>query len=117
MQLLCLTDHGPDAALPGLALLAHEIRTAPLAVQVPAPTAERFDLVLVDGTADIRLAWTQCLDLRRDWSIPRVLLTTESALSAVTPEWGVAEVILTAASPSEIELRLRLAAGRGASQR
>lgn len=109
MQLLCLTDADPIEALPGLELLPLEIRTSPLSVRVPAGAAARFDLLLVDATSDVRRARMACLDLLDDCPTPRVLLCTESALAAVTPAWGTSDVLLPAASPAEIDMRLRLA--------
>lgn len=109
MQLLCLTDAEPAAALPGLELLAHDVRTSPLGVRVTASAAIRFDLLLVDGTRDARRARAACLELKRDCPAPRLLLVSEATLPAVTAEWGLADVLLPAASPAEIDLRLRLA--------
>ncbi len=109
MQLLCLTDGDPHTALPGLDLLPHEMRTSPLAIRVPSSAASRFDLILIDATREPRRARAACLELLRDCPTPRLLLITESALPAVTPEWGITDVLLPAASPAEIDLRLRLA--------
>lgn len=109
MQLLCLTDGDPGSALPGLELLPHDLRTSPLAVRLPASAAARFDLILIDATRDPRRARAACLELLRDCPTPRLLLTTEPALPAVTPDWGISDVLLPAASPAEIDLRLRLA--------
>lgn len=109
MQLLCLTDGDPGAAIPGLELLPHELRTSPLAVRLPASAAARFDLILIDATRDPRRARAVCQELIPECPTPRLLLTTESALPAVTPEWGISDVLLPAASPAEIDLRLRLA--------
>lgn len=108
LQLLCLTDGDPGAALPGLDLLPHELRTSPLTVRLPASAAARFDLILVDATRDPRRARAVCLELLGDCPTPRLLLITESALPAVTPDWGISDVLLPAASPAEIDLRLRL---------
>ncbi len=115
MQLLCLTDRDPHTALPGLDLLPHECRTSPLEVRLPASAAARFDLVLVDASYDIRRARTVCFELAQDCPRPRLLLCTESMLAAVNPEWQLADVLLPAASPAEIEMRLRLAQRRTAS--
>jgi DNA-binding response OmpR family regulator len=111
MQLLCLTDRDPGSALPGLELLPHEVRVSPLSVRLPASAAARFDLLLIDGTLDARRARAACLDLKADCPVQRLLITSESALPAVTPEWALADVLLPAASPAEIDLRLRLAVG------
>lgn len=109
MQLLCLTDTDPHAALPGLDLLPHELRTSPLAVRIPPSAAARFDLILVDATRDPRRARAACLELQRDCPTPRVLLAAESSLTAVTADWGISDVLLPAASPAEIDMRVRLA--------
>ncbi|MBO1902272.1 winged-helix domain-containing protein [Leucobacter weissii] len=111
MRLLCLTDSDPGEALPGLELLPHGVHTSPLGVRVPSSAAARFDLLLVDGVRDARRARGACLDLKRDCPTPRLLLISEAALPAVTPEWGISDVLLPTASPSEIDLRLRLARG------
>lgn len=111
MQLLCLTETDPATALPGLDLLPHEVRTSPLGVRVPSGVSARFDLLLVDGTRDVRRARTACLELKRDCPTPRLLIVPEAALPAVTTEWSVVDVLLPAASPAEIDLRLRLAQG------
>lgn len=112
MQLLCLTDGESAAALPGLELLPHDVRHSPLTVRLADTVAERYDLVLVDATTDPRRARVACLELARSCPTPRVLLTVEPALPAVTPEWALADVLLPTASPAEIDLRLRLAQAR-----
>lgn len=112
MQLLCLADTSPAAHLPGLELLPHELRTSPLAVRLPASAAEKFDLILVDATNDMRQARVTCLELAQSCPTPRLLLCREAGLAAVNPDWDVAEVLLPGASPAEIDLRLRLAKGR-----
>lgn len=115
MQLLCLTDVGPVTALPGLDLLPHELHSSPLGVRVPSSAAARFDLVLIDGTQDIRGARTACLELATDCPAPRLLLCAESMLAVITPEWALSDVLLPNASPAEIEMRLRLSAGSALS--
>ncbi len=108
MLLLCLTDRDPAEALPGLDLLPHEVRTSPLSLRVPETMASRFDAILVDGTLDPRRARTACLALVDGTQTPRVVILAEHALTALTTEWGVSELLLPGASPAEIELRLRL---------
>ena len=108
MQLLCLTDRDPAESLPALDLLPHEVRTSPLSLRVPETMAIRFDAILIDGTLDARRARTACLGLADGISVPRIVVLPELALTALTPEWGVSELLLPTASPAEIELRLRL---------
>ncbi|NLA66147.1 MAG: response regulator transcription factor, partial [Leucobacter sp.] len=112
MQLLCLTDTDPGALLTGLEMLPHDLRTSPLTVRLSPGTADRFDLIIVDATTNLRHAHLACLELARDCRTPRVLLSREAGLAAVTPEWQLADVLLPGASPAEIDLRIRLAVGR-----
>ncbi|WP_053352247.1 winged helix-turn-helix transcriptional regulator [Leucobacter musarum] len=108
MQLLCLSDRDPADSLPGLDLLPHDVRTSPLSLRVPETMADRFDAILIDGTLDARRARAACLSLIDGSETPRVVVLPEVALTALTPDWGVQELLLPTASPVEIELRLRL---------
>ena len=108
MQLLCLSDRDPADSLPGLDLLPHDVRTSPLSLRVPETMADRFDAVLIDGTLDARRARSACLNMVDGSETPRVVILPEVALTALTPDWGVQELLLPTASPVEIELRLRL---------
>lgn len=108
MQLLCLSDRDPADSLPGLDLLPHDVRTSPLSLRVPETMADRFDAILIDGTLDARRARAACLSLIDGSDTPRIVVLPEVALTALTPDWGVQELLLPTASPVEIELRLRL---------
>ncbi|MEJ6488362.1 winged-helix domain-containing protein [Leucobacter sp. USCH14] len=108
MQLLCLSDRDPADSLPGLDLLPHDVRTSPLSLRVPETMADRFDAVLIDGTLDARRARAACLSMVDGSETPRVVILPEVALTALTSDWGVQELLLPTASPVEIELRLRL---------
>lgn len=112
MQLLCLSDATTGSVLPGLELLPHVLHTSPVSVRLSTSAAERFDLLLIDATSDLRLARTACLELAANSSTPRLLICQEAGLAAVSVEWAVADVLLPDASPAEIDLRLRLAVGR-----
>ncbi|MBN9611957.1 MAG: winged helix-turn-helix transcriptional regulator [Actinobacteria bacterium] len=104
--------------LPGLELLSHELRFSPLAVKILPSAAARFDLLLIDGTGDARRARAACLELLRDCPAPRLLVASQATLPAITPAWGVTDVLVPEASPAEIELRLRLALeGNGSGAR
>lgn len=108
MQLLCLSDRDPADSLPGLDLLPHDVRSSPLSLRVPETMADRFDAILIDGTLDARRARAACLSLIDGSDTPRIVVLPEVALTALTPDWGVQELLLPTASPVEIELRLRL---------
>lgn len=115
MLLLCLTDQDPADALHSLDLLSHEVRVSPLAVRVTESAASRFDAIIVDATRDPRRGRTACLDLKQSTQTPRLVVLTESALTALTPEWGASDFLLPTACPAEIELRLRLAGSTGSA--
>lgn len=115
MEILLLTaDRAvtPAAALPALDLLPHPVRTGPRDVQAllsgPSP-----DAVLVDARAQLAEARSTCRVLRATGvRVPLFVVVTEAGLIAVTPDWGVDDLLLADAGPAEVEARLRLAAGR-----
>jgi DNA-binding response OmpR family regulator len=43
---------------------------------------------------------------------PLIAIVTEGGLAALTPEWGLDDVLLTTSGPAEVETRLRLAIGK-----
>lgn len=123
MRILCLTDRDPESALPALALLPHEVHAQPLAAptqtqafhhtqfDLDASPSRDFAVNLVDAGVNPRTAQLVCHELleRNGGDPPTLLITTESMLAAITPAWGVRDVLLPHASPAEIDLRLRLA--------
>jgi DNA-binding response OmpR family regulator len=115
--MLTASPGGAGEVLPGLALLPHEVRVA-----APEPAglldAPAVDAVLLDARRDLagarglaRLLHTTGL------SAPLLAVVTEGGLVAVAPDWKLTDVILDAASPAEVEARLRLAAGHAAAAR
>jgi DNA-binding response OmpR family regulator len=118
MELLLLTSatDPPGEIVPALGLLLHTVRTAPaeVAALTDLPAA---DAVLVDARRDLARARELCR-LLRDAGVaaPVIAVLTEGGLAAVTADWGADDVILHTAGPAEVEARLRLAAGRQASQ-
>jgi DNA-binding response OmpR family regulator len=102
-----------SSVLPGLELLSHHIK-----VMSPEPTAlitaPPVDLILVDGRTDLPAVRSLCRLLETTGNTtPVILITTEGGLAAVNHEWGLTDVLLSAATPAEIEVRIRLAIGRG----
>ncbi|WP_241976268.1 MULTISPECIES: response regulator transcription factor [Cryobacterium] len=111
-QLLILTSAVNTDVLPALALLSHSTRIIPAQPDqlVRAPDS---DLVLVDARTNLIGAKSLCQILRTTGSLmPVLLVITEGGLAAVSPDWGVDDVILDTAGPAEVDARIRLAAGR-----
>ncbi|TQC42514.1 DNA-binding response regulator [Rhodococcus sp. WS4] len=114
MELLVLTgDPDPEAVLPALGLLAHTARSAPMEALSFLDT-DQVDVVLVDARADIAAARDLCRSRTTSGAVvPVVAVLTEGGLVAVSPEWGLDDILLTGAGPAELDARLRLLAGRG----
>jgi len=104
--------HGGGTVLPALELLSHRVRQIPAepAQLVNAPSA---DVIFVDARQDLVAAKSLCRILTTTGlDAPLVLVVTEGGLTAVSPDWGVDDVILVDAGPAEIDARIRLAVGR-----
>jgi DNA-binding response OmpR family regulator len=115
--LLLLTNalEPSDEVLPALGLLLHSVRVAP-AEGVALVDAPPCDVVLVDARRDLAQAKSLCRLLRTTGlDSPLLAIVTEGGLAALTPEWGLDDVLLQTAGPAEIEARLRLAVGRTAA--
>ncbi|WAC66562.1 winged-helix domain-containing protein [Agrococcus sp. SL85] len=101
--------------LPSLELLEHRVTTLPGTAEAVAHAPDA-DIIVVDGAAELAAAKAICRLLEHD-PTPVVLVLAEGGFTAVTPEWGVTDIVLDAAGPAELEARLRLAAadarGRG----
>jgi DNA-binding response OmpR family regulator len=111
-QLLILTSAVNDDVLPALALLSHSTRIIP-AQPDQLITAPDSDLIMVDARANLMAAKSLCQILRTTGnSVPLLLVITEGGLTAVSPDWGVDDVVLDTAGPAEVDARIRLAAGR-----
>jgi len=110
-QVVLLSQGAPVEVLPALALLPHRLRVVP-DVGALADVAPDV-VVLVDAVTDLVGARARC---RRVASalpdLPTVAVVTEGGLAALTPEWGLADVVLQSAGPTEVDARLRLAVGR-----
>ena len=112
--LLLLTNAMSPSAevLPGLALLGHTVRVAPLEVSALL-SSPQHDAVLVDARRDLAGARSVTRLLRTTGvTAPLFVVLTEGGLAALTSDWGVDDVLLDTAGPAEVEARLRLALGR-----
>ncbi len=98
--------------LPALGLLQCNIQVAPAEASalIGLPSA---DVILVDARRDLPQIRGLCRLLRSTGiDCPLIVIVTQDGLAAVTAEWGIDEVLLDTASPSEVEARLRLATDR-----
>ena len=97
------------AAIQALALLAHTIvEMVPDASIVTE--VQRVDLVVLDGRADLTSARQMCRLLDAAGSgVPILLVLGESGFAAISPEWGVTDIVLGTAGPAEFDARIRLA--------
>lgn len=111
-QLLILTSAVDNEVLPALALLSHSTRLIP-ARPDQLITAPDSDLILVDARTNLMATKSLCQILRTTGiSVPLLLVITEGGLTAVSPDWGVDDVVLDTAGPAEVDARIRLAVGR-----
>lgn len=112
-QILVLSSAADTSGpLPALELLAHTVRVIPAspAHLVSAPDA---DLIVIDARGDLLAAKSLCKILRTTGlSSPLIAAVNEGGLTAVSPDWGIDDVILTTAGPAEIDARVRLTLGR-----
>ena len=116
LLLLTSTTQPSAEVMPALALLSHQVKILP-AEGSALLEAPEVDLVLVDGRRELVQARDLCRLIRTTGSdAPVLLIVTEGGFAAVSPEWGVADVLLSGAGPAEVDARIRLAIGRaGAS--
>ena len=112
-QLLILSSTpGGGMPLPALELLRHRVRLIPAepAQLISAPSA---DVIFLDARQDLVGAKSLCKILSTTGlDAPLVLIVTEGGLTAVSPDWGVDDVVLATAGPAEVDARIRLVAGR-----
>jgi DNA-binding response OmpR family regulator len=111
-QLLILTSAVDTEVLPALGLLSHRTRQIPAspASLISAPTC---DLIFVDARQDLASAKSLCKILNTTGlNVPLMLILTEGGLTAVSPDWGVDDVVLETAGPAEVDARIRLVIGR-----
>lgn len=116
MHLLVLTDRpgGSRALLPSLEYLDHTLEDVGLEEGLTRGLGGS-DLVLVDGTGDLRRAAAACRSLSLDERArPVCLVIGEGGLAALKLTWGFDDWLLPGASPVELETRLRLMVDRAA---
>ncbi|QLQ14851.1 MAG: response regulator transcription factor [Micropruina sp.] len=120
MAVLLLVGSDPSGTLgkgtAALNLLAHDLRTAP-ADATALTESSRADVVVIDGTTDLANARVICrLFGSSGITLPLLLVLSEGGFAAVTPEWGVADVVLETAGPAELDARIRLLMGNNPAE-
>jgi len=111
-SILILAARPNEEVLPSLALLSHQVKVIP-AEPAQLVSAPHSDIVMVDARTDLASAKGLCKILQATGlSSPLLLVITEGGLAAVSPDWGVSDVILDNAGPAEVDARIRLALGR-----
>ena len=113
LDLLLLTvDPQPELVLPSLALLPHNVRTAPAEVSSLLETGSA-DVAIVDARNDLAAARGLCrLIGTAGATVPVVAVVTEGGLVAINVDWGLDDILLPSTGPAEIDTRLRLLMGR-----
>jgi DNA-binding response OmpR family regulator len=115
LLLLTRSTQSSIEVLPALALLPHQVKVLPAEASalVDAP---RVDAVLVDGRHDLAQVRSLTRVIRTTGvECPLLVILTEGGLAVAAADWGMDDVIITTASPAELEARLRLSIGRVAA--
>ncbi len=103
--------------LPALGLLQHHVRILPAEASVLVDIPE-VDCIFLDARRELPAAKSLARLLTSTGiGCPIIVIATEGGLSAMSAEWGVADVILDTAGPAEVEARVRLAMGHLEAER
>lgn len=105
----------PAGVLPSLTLLSYRVRVLPMEaasiVKLPENT-----ILFLDARDDLSNAKTLCNLIRASGlAVPVIPVVTEGGFAAINFQWGVADVVVSSASPAEVEGRLRLVSERSHS--
>jgi DNA-binding response OmpR family regulator len=115
MEVLLLTSVEGPGVLPALDLLPCTVRTAPRDVRAIVGGSGP-DVLILDAREDLAEARSTARMLRATGlRVPLIAVVTESSLAAVSPDWGLDDIVLATAGPAEVEVRLRLATSQVAS--
>lgn len=103
----------PASVLPSLALLSHRVRVLPMDAGSLVKMPE-YTILFLDARDDLATAKTLCKVIHASGlSVPIILVLTEGGFTVINSEWGISDLILSSASPAEVEARLRLVSERG----
>lgn len=111
-----LSGAADGAALPALALLTHDVRHAPAHASSLAITGA--DVIIVDARGDLAEARALCRVIHTAGAgTPVLVVVDEIGLAAVGADWGADDIVLSAATPGEVDARLRILVGRNVGER
>lgn len=105
-------ERNSTPAVGALDLLGHHIHVLPVeaAALIDAPEA---DAVVIDARGELSAARSLSRLLRTTGTSAAVVaVVTQGELAAVTPDWGLDDIVVDQAGPAEVEARLRLAVAR-----
>ncbi|NDK32902.1 response regulator transcription factor [Nesterenkonia haasae] len=106
-QVLLLSD-APEDTLPSLELLNHRVRPFPCeaASIVRAPNV---DITLIDARSNLAHARSLCQLVKSSMLSPVIVVVTETGLPTLNEAWQADDFVLAAASPGEVDARIRMA--------
>ncbi len=105
--ILCISPQRENP-LPPLEVLGHQLHLIDFEPQSLA-SAPRHDLVILDCRRNLVEARSVARILQAaSWQTPLLLVVSESALPAVSSDWGSQDFILEGASLAEVDARIRL---------
>jgi len=105
---LVLSSVDATQVLPALSLVSHRVRTitAEPAALINAPHS---DVVVVDARGDLVQAKALCRILTTTGiSAALMVVVAETAMPALSSEWGFDDLVLATAGPGEVDARIRL---------
>lgn len=105
-------NQGPQA-LPALELLSHDLLVLPATSESLSRAADS-ELVVLDATGDLMAARSSCQMVASVLGLPILLVVNEGGLTVLSVDWHLSDFVMSTASPSEIEARLRLLLARAA---
>lgn len=98
-----------DAPVPQLEILGHSIKQIGMDPALLA-SAPRHELTVLDCRGNLLQAKSLARILQAaGWQIPVMLWIEESAIAALSSEWGLRDFLLSTASIAEIDIRIKLA--------
>lgn len=98
-----------DAPVPQLEILGHSIKQVGMDPALLA-SAPRHELTVLDCRGNLLQAKSLARILQAaGWQIPVMLWIEESAIAALSSEWGLRDFLLSTASIAEIDIRIKLA--------